>query len=205
MATASRWYDEIQAQDRPAVNAVADWLRPVQWQWFVTATFSWSVKSETADRKLEEWINLVERDLKARICIVAGKERKARAHGTQVPWHFHVLVTALKQVPDTLLENHWKRVAGEGKKRIADGELVDEGILVEAYEAHRKGPEYCLKAMNECDGGWDSRWLRMFHPDIKGTSRPSHRSQRQARRFKWEKRCVAPGFDSARISGTIEL
>lgn len=163
------------------------------------------MRSETADRKLEEWINLVERELKTRICIVAGKERKPHSRGTEVPWHFHVLITALTQVPETLLQSHWKRVGGKSKKRIVDGKKVYQGILIEAYEGHRMGPEYCLKSMNECDGDWDSRWLSMFHPNIKGTSNPSHKTVRQDRRAKAGKRGIAVAFGGAGISRTIEL
>jgi len=183
----SKWYDGIPAQDRPAVDALASWLRPIRWQWFVTATFNWNIRSETADRKFKEWINLVERDLKARVCVVVGKERKPHSFGREVPWHFHVLMTAATEIPEGMLAGHWKTVAGEGHKRAIDGKLVDEGILVEPYHGLLKGPEYCLKSMNDCNGDWDSRWIRLFHPWIKGTAKPSHQIIRQERRFNEEK------------------
>jgi hypothetical protein len=43
--------------------------------------------SETADIKLKEWLNLVERTLLTRVCFVAGKERKPNSYGMEVPWH----------------------------------------------------------------------------------------------------------------------
>jgi len=195
----STWYENIPKQDRPAVDALGSWLRPVQWQWFVTATFNWNVRSETADRKFEEWINLVERYLKTRVCIVVGKERKPRSHGREVPWHFHVLLAAATDIHPALLAKHWKAVAGEGHKRVVDGVVVDEGILIEPYQGHLSGPEYCLKSMNDCDGDWNSRWLRLFHPGIKGTARPTHRTLRQERRFEEEKQHFGVCFDSGRI------
>jgi hypothetical protein len=201
----SKWYDNIPAQDRPAVDALGSWLRPVPWQWFMTATFRWNVRSETADRKFEEWINLIERELRTRVCLVAGRERKPRSHGSKVPWHFHVLVTAATAIPDGMLAGHWKTVAGEGHKRVVDDKLVDEGILIERYQGHLKGPEYCLKSMNDCNGDWDSRWLRLFHSGIKGTTKPNHQTIRQERRFKEEKQHFAVGFGSGRNQGTLSI
>lgn len=199
----SKWYDSIPTQDRPSVAALASWLRPVRWQWFVTATFNWNVRSETADRKFEEWINLVEHELKTRVCVVFGKERKPRSCGLEVPWHFHVLVTAATDIPEEMLAFHWRTVAGEGHKFVVDGKVLDEGILVEPYESHLKGPEYCLKAMNDCNGEWDSRWLRMFHPEIKGTAKPNHQTVRQERRFREERKRFAPAFGSGPNCATI--
>lgn len=59
-------YTLIPERDRMVVDAAAKWLRPIQWQWFVTLTFPWNVKGETADVKLKEWLNLIERALKTR-------------------------------------------------------------------------------------------------------------------------------------------
>jgi len=57
----------------------------------VTLTFSWNVRGETADLKLKQWLNTVERELKARVCFVASKECKPpsfewRCLGTSTYW-----------------------------------------------------------------------------------------------------------------------
>ena len=184
----NQWYQIIPPQDRAAVDAVAEWLKPVDWQWFITLTFSWNVRAETADQKFKDWVNRVERDLRNRMCFVAGKERKPDSDGMKVPWHFHVLVTSLVPIPRSLLELHWTRLVGSGRSAIVDGVAVPESILAEAYGEHRMGPEYCLKSMNACLGEWQFRWLELFNPAItKQTSRPNHRTNVQRRRFAQQK------------------
>ena len=42
------WLCNRSTHDRQAVDAVAQWLRPIPWQWFVTATFTWNIRAETA-------------------------------------------------------------------------------------------------------------------------------------------------------------
>jgi len=87
------WYTAIPERDRIVIDATAKWLRPVPWQWFVTLTFSWNVRGETADLKLKQWLNTVERELKARVCFVASKQCKPpsfaewrRALGSSTYW-----------------------------------------------------------------------------------------------------------------------
>jgi hypothetical protein len=182
------WYERIPAQERAAVDAAAKWLRPVRWQWFISLTFTWNVRGETADRKFKKWVNLVERGMRSRMCFVAGKERKPSSHGMEVPWHFHVLVTSLAEAPKELLQKKWTGLVGSGTRREADGVVVEESILVEPYEGHLKGPEYCLKSMNDCNGDWLFRWLELFNPGIKQTTRPNHRSLVQRKRFDEQRR-----------------
>ena len=54
------WYSRIPFHDRRAVDAVAKWLRPIPWQWFVTLTFPWDVRDATAVRKLRLLLNELE-------------------------------------------------------------------------------------------------------------------------------------------------
>ena len=79
------WYTLLLEKDRIVVDATARWLRPVSWQWFVTLTFPWNVRSETADAKLKQWLNQIERTMRTRVCFVAGKERTPRSYGMEVP------------------------------------------------------------------------------------------------------------------------
>lgn len=178
------WYETISPEDRLVVDAVAKWLRPVCWQWFVTLTFPWNVKSETADLKLRDWINAIERELRTRMCFVYGKEHKPRTHGMECPWHFHLLATATTKMPQSLLERAWKARVGPGSRRVVDGLVLEDSILVEPYQTDLKGPEYCLKNIGDCDGDWRFRWLELFNPAIPGTSKPDHRSVRQRKRFR---------------------
>jgi hypothetical protein len=183
MSEHSNWHTRIPVQDRQVVDAVAKWLNPIPWQWFVTLTFSWNVSGETADQKLKEWLNTVERDLKARVCFVAGKEHTPSSVGMEVPWHFHLLAASEAPIPQQLLERTWRSLAGRGTRRPANDGFVDDSVLVESYELNRGGPQYCLKSMNTCDGDWLFRWLELFNPLMKQTSRPNHDKIRQRARF----------------------
>jgi hypothetical protein len=179
----TNWYTRIPYRDRQAVGAVAVWLRPIRWQWFLTLTFPWSVRDETADQKLHAWFNALEHDLGTRICYVAGRERKPESYGIEVPWHFHSLVTAQTPIPKELLERHWNRVIRRTARGPSARVQTDIPALVEPYLDHEKGPEYCLKMMNDCNGDWQLRWLELFLPHQKQTPFPNSRSIRQQRRL----------------------
>ena len=144
------WYSRISQQDRAQVDALARWLHPVQWQLFVTLTFTWNVSSETADSKLREFLNAVEKDLRTKVCFVAGKERKPNSFGMEVPWHFHLLMTASCMLPPRLIEIHWTNLVGAGPKR--QGQKDGDSVVVKLFDKERRGAEYCLKLINDCHG-----------------------------------------------------
>jgi hypothetical protein len=185
------WYQRIPAGDRDVIDAAARWLRPVKWQWFVTLTFPWNVRAETADRKLKQLINSLEKGLRASICFVAGKESKPKVNGMNVPWHFQLLMTSHVPIPRQHIEFWWVKEAGEGKVSFVDGKSVPETVKVEPYNENEKGPEYCLKSMNDCFGDWLFRRLEHFHPGIPGSSRPNHRKLRAAKRAQAQAERVA--------------
>ena len=221
----ANWYTSIAEKDRIVVDATAKWLRPVPWQWFITLTFPWNVRSETADAKLKQWLNLIEQKLRTRVCFVAGKERKPRVHGMEVPWHFHLLVTSMVDLPKGLLEDTWRKLLSRPGRHRQDGHFADvrltgdednisidnlksqgrkyDKVLVESYDHNRLGPEYCLKSISSCDGDWYFRWLELFNPRIKLTSCPSHRKIRARTRFAAEQSRISrssitfPGITSA--------
>jgi hypothetical protein len=183
MSERHNWYTTIPERDRAIVDAAAKWLRPVSWQWFVTLTFPWNVRSETADFKLKKWLNQIEKTLKSRVCFVAGKERKPHSDGMEVPWHFHVLVTSAAAIPQGLLEDRWKRLVSLGARRLQKDNAVDDSVLVTPFKNDLKGPEYCLKSLNSCNGDWHFRWLELFNPRIRQTGSPNHLTIRQRVRF----------------------
>jgi hypothetical protein len=183
MSEQHNWYTTIPERDRAIVDAAAKWLRPVSWQWFVTLTFPWNVRSETADFKLKKWLNQIEKTLKSRVCFVAGKERKPHSDGMEVPWHFHVLVTSTVAIPQGLLEDRWKRLVSLGARCLQKDNAVDDSVLVTPFKNDLKGPEYCLKSLNSCNGDWHFRWLELFNPRIRQTGSPNHLTIRQRVRF----------------------
>lgn len=66
--TILHWRDRISVKVRQGVDAVSRWLRPVDWQLFATLTFPWNVRAETADKKLRQLVNLLEKTYRARVC-----------------------------------------------------------------------------------------------------------------------------------------
>jgi len=206
MSEKHRWYNLIPERDRQVVDATANWLRPVPWQWFITLTFPWDVRSETADAKLKQWLNLIERTLRTRVCFVAGKESKPRFRGMEVPWHFHLLVTSMVDLPKGLLVDTWKDLVSRAAQHRQDGAIggsfaaedalqaVDhknDSAVVESYSDNRLGPEYCLKSINNCSGDWTFRWIELFNPKIKQTSYPSHSTIRTRARFAAQQREIS--------------
>jgi hypothetical protein len=161
---------------------MADWLRSVRWQWFVTLTFPWNVSYSTADRKLREFINALERFHRTTIGYVAGKESRSRYDRGRVPWHFHLLITSRVQVSKDALETLWLDQIRRSSESDADILRRGEHAKVEPYHAHERGPEYCLKMMNEDTGDWYIHRLEYFLPGIPGPARPNHRTVRHQRR-----------------------
>jgi len=196
------WYSKIPESERCVVDAAAKWLRPIPWQWFVTLTFPWNIRYETADRKLRELINNLEKSLGTSVCFVAGKESKPKVDGVSVPWHFHVLMASHASIPRSAIEYFWKQLVGAGHSRVIDGRFESESVKVEPYNENERGPEYCLKAMCSLQGDWSFRRLEIFNPNIGGASRPNHRTLRAARRAKEQKqrfeasRTLAAAFHS---------
>jgi len=173
------WWHHLTATDKATLEAWAEWLRPIPWQWMVTATFPWAVTAETADSKLGAWVNGIERTLRSRLCMVGGREKKPADF---VGWHYHLLLASRVALPQDVLVGYWQKIVGKGQQRMINGNLVDDGIQVEQYDSNLPGIGYSLKSIY-ADGEWKERWLRFFHPAIKGPSNPSHGYARQVRRF----------------------
>lgn len=176
-----QWYTTISWRQRSVLDAAAKWLWPVRWQWFVTLTFPWNVSADVADRKLRELINLLEREHRATVSLIAGKESRSRHDGSRVPWHFHLLLTSRIAVSREAIECHWLRLIRGG----ADASLItlrQEHIVADPYDADRRGIEYCLKAINACHGDWFIHGFEQCLPHAPGPSRPNHRTVRRQRR-----------------------
>jgi hypothetical protein len=172
------FYERLSVRDRIAVDALSKWLRPVGWQWFVTLTFPWNVKSETAVHKLRQLIDGLERHHRARVCVVAGQESKPRQHGMSVPTHFHLLLASHVRLSAEAVKALWFAQV----TRCSSQDRDDESILIKSYQAHQRGPEYCLKAINDSYGDWFIHRLEDFLPGAPGPGKPNHQSVRSAKR-----------------------
>jgi hypothetical protein len=114
-----------------------------------------------------------------------GKERKPRSVGMEVPWHFHVLMTAHCPIPPQLIEDSWRKLVGPGKSRDGRRTPGGDSVNVQSFNDEKRGAEYCLKLINDCNGDWNFRWLELFNPNIPPSDSMNHRKLRnQARSAK---------------------
>jgi hypothetical protein len=158
-------------QVKAAVEAVAGWVRPIEWQQFVTMTFPWNVTSETAERKFKAMLGAMEREMRTPVAYVAAMEGRAKSGG-KVPLHIHAVLAAQASINAPRMEAIWTELTG---RRTAQAE---DGIQIRPWKEGAGGMEYI-------------RWLELMNPAI----RPSlnHRTIRNARRH--------PQQDRQRIAG----
>jgi hypothetical protein len=187
--TSLDWHEQMPLAYRHA-DAVATWLRPIPWQWFVTATFPWNVRAETAVKKLRAFINDLEKHHRSTVCMVAGQESKPRLHGMSVPVHFHLLLASHSRLSAEAIESLWLAQVTSRRNQGRN----DESVRLEPYNEHQRGPEYCLKSLNDMHGDWHLHRLRDFHPDIGGSDKPSHRSVRGSRRHTQRRSRLSSGI-----------
>ncbi len=107
----------------------------------------------------------------------------------RVPWHFHLLLASHHSISKECIEAIWRGLVC----RASDRKAWEESVQVEPYEAEERGPEYCLKSMNDGFGDWHIHRLELFLPY--SPSKPDHRTIRGARRA----RLRSANLDSARI------
>jgi hypothetical protein len=177
MAQSATWYRRIQGSELETVNALAEWLSPIPWQLFVTLAFPWNVASETADRKLREFINCLEKTLRSRVCHVAARESESKA-GAGVPWHFHVLLTSLETIPADLVDSTWLKLAGRSSSISDRSDLA----LTRSFNNQVRAVEYLFKHVAS-ETEWDMRLVELFHPSMGERQTLKHLSKRQKRRW----------------------
>lgn len=173
------WLRCLPARDRQVVDAEAKWLRPVEWQWFVTLTFPWNVRAETAVRKLRQFINTLEKSVRSNLCMVAGQESRSRSLGMSVRTHFHVLLTSHALISKEAIETIWLGLVTIRAARRSENQ---DSVHAVAYDPRKPGAEYCLKCMNDDCGDWFMHRLEQFLPSVPGPSKPNHRTVRSAKR-----------------------
>jgi hypothetical protein len=163
---------------KETVAAIAAWVSPIRWQWFITITFPWNVREETAIKKLRELASVLAKAAHAHVCYLAGQESKSAHNGEQVPVHFHLVLTSHAPISKEAIEAAWSGLVGFGMTP----DQVRDHVLVEPYRPELPGIHYCLKDLNEDLADWYFYGLEYFLPGLPGPSRPNHRTLRRARR-----------------------
>jgi hypothetical protein len=177
MEQSATWYRRIQGSELETVNALAEWLNPIPWQLFATLTFPWNVTSETADRKLREFINCLEKTLRSRVCHIAARESESKT-GAAMPWHFHVLLASLETIPTHLVNSTWLKLVGRSASKPHQSDLAH----TLSFNSHMRAVEYLFKHVTG-ETEWDMRLVELFHPSMEERRTLKYLSNRQKRRW----------------------
>jgi hypothetical protein len=130
---------------------------------------------ETAFKNLRKWINLLEKNSRANVCCVAVLEAKSKAGGHRVPRHFHLFVASYALISREKMEVLWPRLVWGSRA---------ENVRVEAFDPKKNGIQYSFKFLTDPETDWIPHRLELFPPGVRGTTNPSHRSERHRRRSK---------------------
>lgn len=169
----------LPTRERAAVAEIVRWLRTTKpWQLFGTFTFCWNVSGETANRIFKEFIDFLEMRYRANICVVYGRESKARRYGMNVPHHFHVAMTSLATLTPETVSRMWLAVVA----KHTGGRYGQNSAKVDFFDDHKRGLEYCFKAINEGQSDWGTWNLDLFLRNHPGPERPNHRKLRRLKR-----------------------
>lgn len=164
-------------QSHHAIDAAADWLRPVPWQLFTTLEFPRGARPEIATAKFGGFIDTMERSLRSRVCSVHVLESKSKDRGERVPLHIHSALAAIKPIDPRLVSSAWH--ARVGRTDPTSSDLV----LTRPFDPEMGGIEYILKQIEDPDCEWDVRNIELFQPKVQLDSKLDHASLRSTRRW----------------------
>jgi hypothetical protein len=131
------WLRNHTPRDRAAVVELGKWLAPVEWQVLATLTFPWPAHAETAELKLRQYINDIEREYRTGVGVVAGEESNPSGPGPLIPTHFHLLIASKVPLSHETLRRLWYRQIGQSYK----GRAHSNHALILPYDHSRPGIE----------------------------------------------------------------
>jgi hypothetical protein len=123
------------------------WLKLVPWQWFVTLTFAYQVSDQQANQIFLEYINRVERQLRAPIIYVRGDEKRYSGCGKPgAPRHYHLVMASSGTLNPRWMCERWEAIAGKRQNGA--------GADFRPYDPRLDGVAYVLKAIDQDGGDW---------------------------------------------------
>jgi len=156
------------------------WLKRVSWQWFVTLTFAYQVSDQQANKIFLEYIDRVERHLRAPIAYVRGDEKRYSGCGKPgAPWHYHLVMASTASLPAAWMRATWEAMAGR-RQNGAGGNF-------RRYDPERGGIGYLLKMIKHDHGDWTFRNLDLVLPaeaSVGGRSRNHRQRRREGRQLR---------------------
>jgi hypothetical protein len=156
------------------LGAYVAWLQPVPWQLFATLTFAWQISDPQATKVFREFVNRMEAFLHTPIGYVRGDEKRFSGCGMPgAPRHFHVLLTADRQLDRRYVADLWMSMAGRREHGA--------GADVRPFNSSLPGIAYVLKFINQSNGDWDLRNLDLFLPDTEIVPLTARQRRRLAR------------------------
>lgn len=162
---------------REQVFQYAQWLRRVDWQFFMTLTFSRRVSHPQAVRVFAEFIDGLEAYVRCPMTFIRGDERRFSGCGMpEIPLHFHTVLTSAFRLDRVYIHDAWTRLAGNRR----DGAGAD----VRAYDASQDGLAYVLKfAVVSGDWSFGNLDLVLIDDSSKLNARARRRVARHAMRM----------------------
>jgi hypothetical protein len=180
MMEATKWYERpywLYTEDKQTMAAYAEWFKSVEWKLFATFTFGSQHSDERADWKFKEFINSLEREIKADIIYVRGDEKRFSGCGKPACMrHFHVILTSAAPLDPFFVECRWKDIAGHRH----------DGADVYPFDSGLPGVQYVFKMMNQPYGEWKAENLHLAFQMVreKITARVRRHIKRHEHRMK---------------------
>jgi len=157
-------------------DAVAQWMRPIPWQSFLTLTFPFAPSAQVATAKFDELVNELEKAIRIKVGFVVAQETRDKS-GHYAQRHLHSVMTAAKPIPAQLVVDLWNQ--SMGRSHQVDCDLA----LVTPYTSEGDPLGYMCKQIALDDSVWDLRNVESFLPGHVSEPVTTHKALRGARRF----------------------
>lgn len=181
-------------------NPVGEWFRHWSWNWWVTLTFDHVISGDGASAVFDEYLNELERHLRAPVSCLIGREDENDS-GCGMPAvrvHFHLLMAAGVYFPKAAITGLWKL------PRFGGYRTAGESPYVRPYDPNKGAANYTLKFQK--DPAWDVgyRHLDLLSPRAPKSAATSSRQRRRLSRRDArlpEQSLAKPGCDAGSEPG----
>lgn len=167
-----------QSARSPARNALADWLRPWPWDWWMTLTFSAHIQPERASFLLKCYLRELEETHGDQVSCLIGREQKTWS-GCGSPAgrvHFHLLLASPFHLTEAALKDLWSLPKYGGTRTSG------ASAAVWPYNPGGGAIDYLIESSK--DPAWDhDEWkLELLSPVTARGAHGTSRSRRKDRR-----------------------
>ena len=166
-------------------ESLTEWLEVIPWQVIATLEFPWTSGTWSADRRFSEFVNLMERGVRGRVCSLSAVESHRR-DGSPVSAHIHAALAARMPITPTMVSDTWNHALGRYDPSRSDLARVSD------YNPSQGGLSYILKQVTNPDCQWDVHNLEFFNPTMDFSDKRDHAALRSARRWSQQVSVLSP-------------